>query len=291
MADDRNAFISALPTQPGWVSRSLKQYQGFWHEEGFIPGILSLQEKFRCKPDHLVLTSYPKSGTTWLKALLFSITNRSRYRATDAAANGNPLEWCNPHSCVPRLEVYTGSNGDDPNPDPVLVNTHLAYSLLPKSMIHSKCKIVHVAREPKDVLVSSWHFAVKLRSKDLPPLTFSEAFDMFCNGVSDFGPYWDHVMEYWNTHLKFSHKILILSYEDLMRRPVYNVKKLADFIGHPFTDVEECGVVEDIVSLCSFEKLSNLEVNKIGTRSWANGSVIKNEIFFRKAQIGDWKNY
>uniref|UniRef100_A0A7N0THI9 Sulfotransferase n=1 Tax=Kalanchoe fedtschenkoi TaxID=63787 RepID=A0A7N0THI9_KALFE len=271
--DDKNAFISALPTQPGWISRSLKQYQGFWLDEQLIPVILSLQQKFRGKPDHIVLTSYPKSGTTWLKALLFSITNRSRYHAADAAAsdgNGNnPLVSYNPHVCVPRLERYAENNVDDPNPDQVLFNTHLAYSLLPKSMIHCGCKIVYVAREPKDVLVSLWHFAVKLRGKDdLLPLTFNEAFDMFCNGVSDFGPYWDHVMDYWNAHLKFPHNFFFITYEDLMEKPVFNVKKLAHFIGQSFTIVEEerC-IAEEIVSFCSFEKLGSLEVNKTGTMS------------------------
>nr|KAJ0211299.1 hypothetical protein LSAT_V11C400201350 [Lactuca sativa] len=44
-------------------------------------------------------------------------------------------------------------------------------------------------------------------------------------------------------------------------------KKLAEFMGMPFTmEEEEGGVVEEIVKLCSFENLSNFKVNKDGVQ-------------------------
>jgi len=45
-------------------------------------------------------------------------------------------------------------------------------------------------------------------------------------------------------------------------------------------------VVGDISNLCSFEKLSNLEINKTGKLP----SGKENNIFFRRGQVGDCKN-
>ena len=45
--------------------------------------------------------------------------------------------------------------------------------------------------------------------------------------------------------------------------------------------------VDQIISLCSFDHMKNLEVSKSGT----TGLGIKNNTFYRSGQVGDWKNY
>ncbi|MBA0813773.1 hypothetical protein Gohar_027595, partial [Gossypium harknessii] len=58
----------------------------------------------------------------------------------------------------------------------------------------SAYRLVYICRDPKDVLVSKWHFANKLRTKELPPLSLEETFDLFCKGVSHYGLFWNHVL-------------------------------------------------------------------------------------------------
>ncbi|KAL8265179.1 hypothetical protein R6Q59_023309 [Mikania micrantha] len=83
-----------------------------------------------------------------------------------------------------------------------------------------------------------------------------------------------------------------MKYEDMKKNPTTNVKKLAEFIGHPITmEEEKAGVIENIVNLCSFENLRSLEVNKSGKHRAGDTQVIENRLFFRKAEDGDWKNY
>uniref|UniRef100_A0A7N0VN76 Sulfotransferase n=1 Tax=Kalanchoe fedtschenkoi TaxID=63787 RepID=A0A7N0VN76_KALFE len=125
----KNGLCSRFHNRRG-LTASMKQYQGYWFDEFVVPGILSVQEKFRGRSDQIVITSFPKSGTTWLKALLFCITNRSSYdfttsrRVNNVMDDNNPLLSCNPHVCVPFLEFYACAHLDDPNPNVTLLNTH-----------------------------------------------------------------------------------------------------------------------------------------------------------------------
>ncbi|KAL3576960.1 hypothetical protein D5086_022243 [Populus alba] len=55
---------------------------------------------------------------------------------------------------------------------------------------------------------------------------------------------------------------------------------------------EEGGGLQKIISMCSFEELSSLEVNKNAEhRTPGISSPIQNSVFFRKGEIGDWANH
>ncbi|KFK40749.1 hypothetical protein AALP_AA2G036000 [Arabis alpina] len=68
-------------------------------------------------------------------------------------------------------------------------------------------------------------------------------------------------------------------------------------MGCGFTDKEEKqGVVEEVVNLCSFETLKNLEANK--GESDTKGKKYREDIpsrfypksdYFRKGNVGDWQ--
>ncbi|GAB4844310.1 hypothetical protein Ancab_037674 [Ancistrocladus abbreviatus] len=191
------------------------------------------------------------------------------------------------------MEFYACNNPSSPTPDTSLLATHTPYTLLPESITQSKCPIIYVSRDPKDVLLSCWHFLNKLRARELPLLSLEETFDFFSSGVSAFGPYWDHVLVYWKASLEFPNQVLFIKYEDMKCNPTPHAKRLAEFIGHPFSfEEEEQGVVQKIVDFCSFENLSNLEVNKApSAKTNVPGIVITNEMFFRKAKVGDYKQY
>ncbi|KAK9155653.1 hypothetical protein Sjap_003133 [Stephania japonica] len=65
------------------------------------------------------------------------------------------------------------------------------------------------------------------------------------------------------------------------------VKRLARHLGFPFSNEEEReGVVENIIKLCSFKNLKNLEGNQSG-KTW----IIDNKHFFRNGEVGDWMNH
>ncbi|KAK9124300.1 hypothetical protein Sjap_013902 [Stephania japonica] len=123
-----------------------------------------------CHTDVLLATQ-PKSGTTWLKALAFSMARCKRY-----ALPTHPLLTNNPHKFVPFNEFNLEKHHQDladclssslPPFSPRVLSTHLPYESLPESIMTSSCSIVHLCRNPKDTFISTWHFINTLRYEDM----------------------------------------------------------------------------------------------------------------------------
>lgn len=111
---------------------------------------------------------------------------------------------------------------------------------------------------------------------------------MFCKGVSAYGPYWDHVLDYWKQSKENPSRVFFLKYEDMREEPGIYLRRLAEFLECRFSgDEEELGIVDQILKICSFDHLSSLKVNK--NELLSNG--IENNVYFRKGEVGDWKNY
>ena len=147
-------------------------------------------------------------------------------------------------------------------------------------------------RDPKDMLVSMWHFSQRIQ----PDLAFSDLLEAACEGSCLSGPIWDHVLGYWNASNACPERVLFLKYEEILRDPVGNVVKLSLFLGRPFSPAEEeAGVAMDVVRLCSFQKLKDLEVNRVGSGSSLLGGVHEgafvNSSYFRRGEAGDWANH
>ncbi|OWM71891.1 hypothetical protein CDL15_Pgr017774 [Punica granatum] len=291
LTDECRELLRSLPSEKGWLSTFLHLFQGFWYGTRHMNGVLYTQLQFKAQDSDVLLVTTPKSGTTWLKAILFALLNRSRYLEPHKKLD-HPLLQKNPHDLVPSLEL--GLYVEDPNPDlssftsPRLFATHLSHVSLPDSVKDSKCKLVYLCRNPKDTFVSLWHFTNKLRLKEMGTNTLEETFDKFCRGVSSNGPYWDHVLGYYKASLEMPHKVLFLKYEEMTEKPSEQLKRLAGFLGCPFSEDEEAnGGGDEILRLCSFDNLSKLEVNRSGKLPTGE----ENRLFFRKGEVGDWVNY
>ncbi|WMV28019.1 hypothetical protein MTR67_021404 [Solanum verrucosum] len=133
-----------------------------------------------------------------------------------------------------------------------------------------------------------WHFTNNLKLDHTNIKSIEECFDLFCKGVSPYGPFWNHVLDYWKESIEKPNKVLFLMYEEIKAQPKLQLKRLAEFLECQFfLEEEKCGVVDEILRMCSFDNLSNLEVNRNGKLS----SGEENKVFFRRGEVGDWKNY
>ncbi|ESQ40632.1 hypothetical protein EUTSA_v10015302mg [Eutrema salsugineum] len=285
-------MLDSLPKERGWRTRYLYLFQGFWCQSKEIQAIISFQKHFQPLQNDVVIATIPKSGTTWLKALTFTLLNRYRFDPVSSTNTDHPLLTSNPHDLVPFFEYKLYANGGVPDlsglASPRTFATHIPFGSLKGSIEKPGVKVVYLCRNPFDTFISSWHYINSIKSESVSPVSLDEGFDLYCRGVIGFGPFWEHMLGYWRESLKRPEKVLFLRYEDLKEDIESNLKRLASFLGVPFTDEEERkGVVKAISDLCSFKNLKKLEVNK-SSKSIKN---FENRHLFRKGEVSDWVNY
>lgn len=130
--------------------------------------------------------------------------------------------------------------------------THLSLSSFPKLSITSGCGfwVVYICPDPKDAFMSWWCYENKVHRRH-STIDLKIAFNMFSEGFSGYGPFWDHCLEVpEGEHYDVRQGTLL---KVRLSGPVKRVMKMAAFVGVPFsTKEEEDGVPEEMVRLCSF---------------------------------------
>ncbi|XP_066432940.1 sulfotransferase 1C1-like isoform X2 [Eleutherodactylus coqui] len=237
-------------------------------------------EKFEARPDDLLIATYPKAGTTWMQEIIDSIMNEGEVEKTSRAPTHvrSPfLEICSPPpvpSGIDQLEV---------TPSPRLVKTHLPYKLVPKSFWEQKCKVIYVARNAKDNIVS-YYFFDRMNKTQPDPGTWDEYVLKFLKGDVGWGSWFDHVLGWWDARDK--HDMLYVFYEDMKEDPKREIRKVMRFLGKDLSE----DAVEKIYRHTSFAAMKE---NPMANYSTMPSNVLDQSLspFMRKGEVADWMNH
>ncbi|XP_075410084.1 amine sulfotransferase-like [Tenrec ecaudatus] len=232
-------------------------------------------DDFEIRDDDVFIATYPKSGTVWSRQIVCSIYFEDHRNKTP---HQNILDR------IPFLEYNIRKMDFSKRPSPRLFSTHLPYYLVPRGLQNKKAKIIYIYRNPKDVLVSFFHF-----SQFVAVLEDSESLERFMERFLDgkvVGSLWfDHVRGWYEHRHNFN--ILFMKYEDMKKDLRGSVLKICNFLEKKLSDE----AVDAVVNMASFQNMKSdalanyIKVLKeeIGTR--------KDGHFLRKGTIGDWKNH
>lgn len=145
-------------------------------------------------------------------------------------------------------------------------------------------QIIYVARNPKDLCVSYYHYCLLVHGL---VGTFEDFCEIFLNDSAPIGPVWPHMLDFWN--MRHERNVLFLKYEDMKKDLASTISMCAKFLG-----VENSITDKDVAQMCDHLQFDRMQKNPaVNIKSFLtlNGDKEKNVQFIRKGQIGDWKNY
>ncbi|KAM4692926.1 amine sulfotransferase-like [Discoglossus pictus] len=253
---------------------TLFRYKGFCFPTEFVtPEYIDSLQDFKIRDSDVFVAVYPKSGTVWTQQIITLIYSEEYRNGTDNSYTSDKVPW---------LE-YNIKNVDYENrPSPRLFATHLSYSLVPQELRNRIGKVIHVVRNPKDVMKSFYHFEDIIIQNQKSP-DFEHFLEKFLAGDVFASSWFDHVRGWYTNKDNFN--ILFLKYEDMVMDLRSAVVQICRFIGKELDDE----AVDAVVKQASF--------NNMKTDIRANKEKDSEEIFYtdkgsfmRKGTIGDWKN-
>ncbi|KAM6982249.1 cytosolic sulfotransferase 3-like [Tautogolabrus adspersus] len=237
-------------------------------------------QNFKARPDDIVIATYPKAGTTWVSYILdllyFGQTHPERQSSI-------PI-----YDRVPFLEIFVPSidsgkdQADNLPTSPRLIKTHFPVQFVPKCFWEQNCRIVYVARNAKDNMVSYFHFD-RMNNVQPEPGDWSSYFHRFMEGKTVFGSWYDHVSGWWEKKQTYSN-LHYMFYEDLIEDTGREIDKLCNFLGMS-PSAEE---MERVAGRVQFD---NMKKNSMANYSTLPVMDFKISPFMRKGKVGDWKNH
>uniref|UniRef100_A0A1A8GDA2 Sulfotransferase n=1 Tax=Nothobranchius korthausae TaxID=1143690 RepID=A0A1A8GDA2_9TELE len=237
-------------------------------------------QNFEARPDDILIATYPKAGTTWVSYILDLLYFSQTFADRQASI---PI-----YDRVPFLEfevpgIGSGKDLADHLPTtPRLIKTHFPVQFVPKSFWEQNCRVVYVARNAKDNMVSYYHFD-KMNMIQPEAGEWSSFFQRFMDGKMGFGSWYDHVNGWWKKKQTYSN-IHYMYFEDLVEDTGREIDKLCSFLGiSPSADVKD-----KVVSGVQFD---NMKKNKMANYSTIPVMDFKISPFMRKGKVGDWKNH
>lgn len=218
------------------------------------------------RPDDTFVVSYPRSGNTWTRFLIANLLYPDQV-----------VSFTNIERLIPDAEALS-SRYLKALPSPRVIKSHQYFD-------HRYAKVLYIARDPRDVLLSYYHFARKYgHIADDYPL------EQYIHGVvtgtlqSTAWGTWKENVGSWLAARHGSPSFLLVRYEDLMTDTHAELAKVAHFFGLSASSDK----LQKAITNSSVDRLRELEKKEAG--EWVATKNKRSDIpMIGSAVVGKWK--
>jgi hypothetical protein len=235
------------------------------------PDRYELSRTIGTRPGDICFTGYPKSGSTWLSYILLLLTKNGEIPSDETLRSC--LHWVASSFTYPRsrdeLEAL---------PSPRIFKSHMPYQMaIGGKPIENPCKYIYIARNPRDVCVSYFHFESDKSWAGNYDGPWEHWLKMFLDGQVQRGDWFDHVLSWWQH--RDADNILFIRYEDLREDFEATVVRIARFLDYPLSQE----LLARIREKTSFQAMKQDEFSNMH-------EIEELTEFFRQGQVGSWKD-
>jgi len=231
----------------------------------YFLGLHSPGRNVRVFPDDVFLVSYPKSGNTWTRFLIANLVYPEKHP-----------DFSNINDLLPDPEAMSKRDLERVA-RPRILKSHQYFD--PRFQ-----KVIYVVRDPRDVVLSEYHFDIKRRAiaEDYPREQF---ISRFVRGELNH-PYgtWAENAATWFYTRRGDPRFLLVKYEALQSQAMDEMERIAHFLGIPATPERLALAIEQ----SSADRMRELE--KKQAHLWSSTRETRQDKpFVRSAKSGGWK--
>ncbi|KAM9225868.1 sulfotransferase 2B1 isoform 1-T1 [Dugong dugon] len=267
-----NNISEISETLPGEYFR----YKGIPFPMGlYSPDSISIVENASdVRDDDIFIVTYPKSGTNWMVEIVSLILKDGDPSWIRSVPIWERAPWC---------ETIMGAFSLPDQSSPRLMSSHLPIQLFTKAFFNSKAKMIYLGRNPRDVVVSLYHYS-KIARQLKDPGKPEQFLQDFLNGEVQFGSWFDHIKGW--IRMQGKENFLFITYEELHQDLCGSVQRICEFLGRPLSE-------EALGSVVAHSSFGAMKANTMSNYTLLPPSLLDHRrgAFLRKGVSGDWRNY
>ncbi|XP_030565356.1 estrogen sulfotransferase-like isoform X1 [Drosophila novamexicana] len=262
-----------LPLQQNWSSRSCTLPERYMESAQRI-------HAFETRDSDVFVVTFMKCGTTWMQELAWLLLNQLDFEAAKSSYVMERSRFLEYSAITP--QSYDTITACEEMVSPRLIKSHLPAQLLPQQVWQQGRKIIYVARNPKDVVVSSYHFlnGIKMWKGDLDTFV-----NEFMKDEILYTSFWSHIVDFWR--MRNEPNIFFVTYEEMKRDLRAVVKRLCKFLS--VDDVKD-NQMEQLLQHLSFDNMKGSKYSNLTGLLRTTQNTTKDFEFMRRGVVGSYND-